>query len=887
MDNLSQSEYPVLVKTAGKEAEATPSTSRRKVLKKLGAGLLAASGATAGAASDNLEAQAKVTDSITTIGAVILPGKMSAPGGTPPAGQSYGLVASSDATINLATLPASSTGAVIRGGTSGLVVSGTSYGIDASSQSGIGVKTNTTGSGSALNATSQAGPGIVARGATFGLDATSTAAGSAAVNATSANGIGVQATGNTFGIKAASSAGVGLAASGASFGLTGDSTSGIGLQGSSASGVGIVARSTANSPLKLEPKTSPGAPTSGLHKQGEIWLDSLGDLYLCKTDGTPGTWLKVNDRVATTRSDRFDNVKTINVKDFGAVGNGVADDTDAIQAAINQFSGNDITHTDPRTGSIYFPPGDYKITRTLRYIGNPGVGLRLYGDIERDRAGSGSGIWLLWDGAADGTMFKFEGANGTTIEKMNFNGQNKCKRVLWFDCFGDPDVPGSHYAASSGIVMRACFIANSAGSGSSLLTLGHEDGRGIQVSEVFLEDCYLSGNGETDPLKMTEAGFKTLSGGNTKNFFLYGCIFTSCIYNVDCTKDSGPLLISGGVASSDTGITFRLGDGGTILDGIEVESGGIGCTFLTSGFGSGVSTVIIRNCDVTSNCKEDDKLIYCPTTLMLEGNKFVNRRTTSSIPKIYCNNIYSVGNWFFNVTDHAPFFDTNLNNTLGGPGDTYYKLFTGDQDRIGANVTSINDRGNTLTNFTGIPLRQTTTSPISVVQLQPYGLDEGNAMSGEVDGNSGFNALNIGEQRLSSQRITIDYRRWKASAAFQVVQLFELPVHAKLIDLVADTTTAYSGVPGSLELRVGITNTNPGGEELLLAHDVKSGPVVKGNAEADLGPKLQAANRVQGSFSGNWSNKTYIFVSLNSGNGTLNVLTAGSTTFYATYLRYP
>jgi hypothetical protein len=58
------------------------------------------------------------------------------------------------------------------------------------------------------------------------------------------------------------------------------------------------------------------------------------------------------------------------VKDFGAVGDGVADDTAAIQAAINS-----ITHTTWQGsaanmytrggGTVYFPPGRYKITSTL------------------------------------------------------------------------------------------------------------------------------------------------------------------------------------------------------------------------------------------------------------------------------------------------------------------------------------------------------------------------------------------------------------------------------------------------------------------------------------------------------------------------------------------
>lgn len=56
--------------------------------------------------------------------------------------------------------------------------------------------------------------------------------------------------------------------------------------------------------------------------------------------------------VATTVQTKLR--ETVSVKDFGAVGNGIADDTAAIQAAINSGADN-----------IYAPAGSYKITSTI------------------------------------------------------------------------------------------------------------------------------------------------------------------------------------------------------------------------------------------------------------------------------------------------------------------------------------------------------------------------------------------------------------------------------------------------------------------------------------------------------------------------------------------
>ena len=47
----------------------------------------------------------------------------------------------------------------------------------------------------------------------------------------------------------------------------------------------------------------------------------------------------------------------VNVKDFGAVGDGVADDSGAIQTAINSLASDG--------GTVYFPPGDYVIANTI------------------------------------------------------------------------------------------------------------------------------------------------------------------------------------------------------------------------------------------------------------------------------------------------------------------------------------------------------------------------------------------------------------------------------------------------------------------------------------------------------------------------------------------
>jgi hypothetical protein len=49
----------------------------------------------------------------------------------------------------------------------------------------------------------------------------------------------------------------------------------------------------AKAPLRLDPGQAAGAPTSGPHQRGELYVDSQGHLFLCLADGTPGTWREV------------------------------------------------------------------------------------------------------------------------------------------------------------------------------------------------------------------------------------------------------------------------------------------------------------------------------------------------------------------------------------------------------------------------------------------------------------------------------------------------------------------------------------------------------------------------------------------------------------------
>ena len=106
------------------------------------------------------------------------------------------------------------------------------------------------------------------------------------------------------------------------------------------------------------------------------------------------------NRILTSRLQDY-----VSVKDFGAVGNGVANDTAAIQAALNAVDGT--------IKRIFVPAGTYLIE-----------GITINGSVWLDGAGDDVVTFLAKPTIGTSNMFYASGIDGITITNCGFNMQN-------------------------------------------------------------------------------------------------------------------------------------------------------------------------------------------------------------------------------------------------------------------------------------------------------------------------------------------------------------------------------------------------------------------------------------------------------------------------------
>jgi hypothetical protein len=128
-----------------------------------------------------------------------------------------------------------------------------------------------------------------------------------------------------------------------------------------------------------------------------------------------------------------------NVKDFGAIGDGVTNDTEAIQAALNCEN----------VDKLYFPSGTYLINETINLRSN----IKLYGD----------GVIKIVGRATTTNMIRIDGLNNIVIDGLKFTTTlnnadastfNRSTSVLWSNMIA------FHITNSNNISIINCEFTN-------------------------------------------------------------------------------------------------------------------------------------------------------------------------------------------------------------------------------------------------------------------------------------------------------------------------------------------------------------------------------------------------------------------------------------------
>ena len=273
----------------------------------------------------------------------------------------------------------------------------------------------------------------------------------------------------------------------------------------------------------------------------------------------------------------------VNVKSFGAVGDGVHDDTAAIQAAINSidpyiFQGTTrATELNATSGTVYFPAGTYLVTAKIRLTPQ----IRLVGDGCGSDFPARNGINGVGTGGTKrmGTMIYSTYSNQTSYAfDTSFYDQNGNKQ-------DDQIINGTPYSSFLGTATQMPAIAI-----ENMAFLGNWTSRGFNMAgaeQIHFYNVYIKGFNVGVRLSSVFYGLFTnvrivtswkgiiMNGLTDMNF-----VNTSVIMNAD------GVTYNVGVSGSDAGLppvvndlTTTLINNPTAINSYYSNSTGYGCAF--------------------------------------------------------------------------------------------------------------------------------------------------------------------------------------------------------------------------------------------------------------------------------------------------------------------
>lgn len=232
-----------------------------------------------------------------------------------------------------------------------------------------------------------------------------------------------------------------------------------------------------------------------------------------------------------------------NVKNFGAKGDGVTNDSAAIQAAINiaEIQGG---------GTVYFPPGIYAIASSL-LLGSHSPGVGYSGVVlEAGRRNLSGDAILKWTGASGGNnmILEIRQAHSCSITNLGFNGNNLADYCIQWHLVPGDNLQCEHFVCT-GLYYQGARKYN--------VLIGEPDGYSSigDVSEVLHLGCYFQQSSAN-----TIAHVRHRSSNALDNSFI-NCQF----YGNDIYPQNAVYISSGSVMLHDC-VTTVLGQVDFLMD---------------------------------------------------------------------------------------------------------------------------------------------------------------------------------------------------------------------------------------------------------------------------------------------------------------------------------
>ncbi len=230
------------------------------------------------------------------------------------------------------------------------------------------------------------------------------------------------------------------------------------------------------------------------------------------------------------------------VMDFGAVGDGVADDTAAIQAAIDAATGAGVPadSTLKFSNAVYLPPGTYKITAPLTAVSIQGFHF----------IGSGMEVTFIRPEGTFDTCLDLDGLaygriGGFTIRSNATHNLDSAIKLEWTSAASR----STTFIEFFDIFIRECTVR----AGFSMAV----DSPGVQVDSITFDNCNVNGAWTAGENTDWQRGFE-LGNGTAGNVLLYR--IRDCAvgkWKRGVSVDSTNMLWDGGsIASNETDFWF-------------------------------------------------------------------------------------------------------------------------------------------------------------------------------------------------------------------------------------------------------------------------------------------------------------------------------------------